>query len=62
MEIKQNGSLTSRKGPAEWFTGAVRIDASFQADEPARVGGAIVTFLLSTHLLRYDCNQAASWP
>lgn len=44
MEIKKNGSLSSRKGPAEWFTGTVRIDTSFQADEPARVGGAIVTF------------------
>lgn len=44
MEIKKNGSQASRKGPAEWFTGAVRIDSPFQAEEPARVGGAIVTF------------------
>jgi len=44
MEIKRNGSQASRKGPAEWFTGTVRIDSPFQADEPARVGGAIVTF------------------
>ncbi|HLQ94578.1 MAG TPA: cupin domain-containing protein [Xanthobacteraceae bacterium] len=44
MEIKRNGSLPSAKGPAEYFTGAVRIDSRFQASDPARVGGAIVTF------------------
>src|SRR5260370_10344820 len=44
MEIKRNGSQPSRKGPADWFTGAVRIDSPFSAREPARVGGAIVTF------------------
>lgn len=44
MDIKRNGSLPSGKGPAEYFTGVVRIDSRFQADEPARVGGAIVTF------------------
>jgi quercetin dioxygenase-like cupin family protein len=44
MKIISNGSLPSRKGPAEYFTGTVRIDAPFQATEPARVGGATVTF------------------
>jgi quercetin dioxygenase-like cupin family protein len=44
MEIKRNGSEASRKGPADWFTGSVRIDPLFQAPEPARVGGAHVTF------------------
>jgi quercetin dioxygenase-like cupin family protein len=44
MEIKRNGSQASGKGPAEWFTGAVRIDQPFSATDPARVGGAIVTF------------------
>jgi quercetin dioxygenase-like cupin family protein len=44
MEIKRNGSTPSRPGPADYFTGAVRIDTPFQAAEPARVGGAIVTF------------------
>ena len=38
------GSQTSVPGPAQWFTGAVRIDSPFQATEPARVGGATVTF------------------
>lgn len=44
MEIKRIGSLPSKPGPAEYFTGIVRLDAPFQADEPARVGGATVTF------------------
>jgi len=44
MEIKRNGSQASVKGPADWFTGTVRIDPLFQADDPARVTGASVTF------------------
>ena len=44
MEIKRNGSQPSGKGPAEWFTGTVRIDPLFQAPDPARVLGASVTF------------------
>jgi quercetin dioxygenase-like cupin family protein len=44
MKITRNGSQPSVKGPAEWFTGNVRIDTPFLADEPARVSGAIVTF------------------
>jgi len=44
MDIKRSGSQPSGKGPAAYFTGTVRIDSRFQADEPARVGGAIVTF------------------
>jgi quercetin dioxygenase-like cupin family protein len=44
MDIKRNGSHPSGKGSAEWFTGAVRIDAPFKADAPARTGGATVTF------------------
>ncbi len=44
MEIKRNGSRPSAKGPADWFTGTVRIDPLFDAPEPARVGGATVTF------------------
>jgi hypothetical protein len=31
MEIKRNGSQPSGKGPADWFTGSVRIDPLFQA-------------------------------
>ena len=44
MEIKRVGSQPSGRGPAEWFTGTVRIDPLFGADEPARAGGASVTF------------------
>jgi quercetin dioxygenase-like cupin family protein len=44
MEIKRSGSQPSGEGPAEWFTGRVRIDPLFQAPEPARVTGASVTF------------------
>lgn len=44
MEIKRSGFEASRKGPADWFTGSVRIDPLFQAPEPGRVGGAHVTF------------------
>jgi quercetin dioxygenase-like cupin family protein len=44
MEIKRIGSQSSGKGPAEWFTGTVRIDPLFEAPEPARVRGASVTF------------------
>src|SRR5437764_9945543 len=44
MEIKRSGSQNSTKGPADWFTGAVRIDPLFQAPNPARVACASVTF------------------
>src|SRR5215470_4904808 len=44
MEIKRSGSQPSRKPPAEYFTGTVRLDPLFQAPEPARVNGASVTF------------------
>jgi quercetin dioxygenase-like cupin family protein len=44
MEIKRSGSQSSSKGPAEYFTGTVRIDPLFEAPEPARVRGASVTF------------------
>jgi quercetin dioxygenase-like cupin family protein len=44
MEIKRSGSQPSGKGPAEYFTGAVRVDPLFQAPDPARVSGSSVTF------------------
>ena len=44
MEIRRSGSQPSSKGPADWFTGLVRIDPLFEAPEPARVRGASVTF------------------
>ena len=44
MEIRRNGSQASAQGPAEYFTGTVRIDQPFQGTDPARVSGAVVTF------------------
>src|SRR6187200_3299660 len=44
MEIKRSGSQASNKGPADWFTGTVRIDPLFQAQAPARVAVSNVTF------------------
>lgn len=44
MEIKRVGSQPSAKGPADYFTGQVRVDMLFDAPEPARVAGAHVTF------------------
>jgi len=44
MEIKRCGSRPSAKGPAEYFTGTVRVDPLFEAADPARVRGASVTF------------------
>ena len=44
MEIIRNGSQPSMKGPADWFTGDVRIDGMFNRSEPSRLTGATVTF------------------
>jgi quercetin dioxygenase-like cupin family protein len=44
MEIKRSGSQPSGKGPAEWFTGAVRIDPLFPVSPPARAAANAVTF------------------
>ncbi|MCJ2125127.1 cupin domain-containing protein [Methylobacterium sp. J-077] len=44
MEIKRSGSRPSGPGPADWFSGTVRIDPLFSAPDPARVAGAHVTF------------------
>ncbi|NVD39036.1 cupin domain-containing protein [Ensifer sp. HO-A22] len=44
MKIKRSGFAASAKGPSDYFTGTVRIDAPFNAAAPARVGGATVTF------------------
>ena len=44
MEIKRSGSQPSTRGPADWFTGSVRIDPLFPVREPARSAGNSVTF------------------
>jgi quercetin dioxygenase-like cupin family protein len=44
IEIRRVGSRPSGRGPAEWFTGSVRMDPLVDASEPARVAGTMVTF------------------
>ena len=44
MEIWRSGSRPSGAGPADWFTGQVRMDPLFGAEEPSRVAAALVTF------------------
>jgi len=54
MVIRRSGSQASNKGPAEYFTGTVRIEPLFEvpppsensgaAGKPSRVRGASVTF------------------
>ena len=73
MEIKKSGSQPSQKGPAEWFTGAVRIDPLNQTLAPARVGCASVTFepsartawhthpLGQTLIVTAGCGWAQRW-
>ena len=62
MILKRAGSQPSAKGPADYFTGTVRIDAPFQATEPGRAAGATVTFesgartAWHTHPLGQDRN------
>jgi quercetin dioxygenase-like cupin family protein len=73
MEVKRNGSQPSTSGPAEYFTGTVRIDPLFQAPEPARAVGASVTFepgartawhthpLGQTLIVTSGCGLVQSW-
>ena len=44
MNIMRAGSQPSAKGPAEWFTGTVRIDPLYPVTPPARAAGNAVTF------------------
>jgi len=73
MQIKRIGSQPSRIGPAEYFTGTVRIDSLFQATDPARAVGASVTFepgartawhthpLGQTLIVTAGCGSAQRW-
>ena len=73
MEIKRIGAQPSNKGPADWFTGTVRIDPLFQANAPARVSGSSVTFepgartawhthpLGQTLIVTAGCGRAQRW-
>ncbi|MCR4524210.1 cupin domain-containing protein [Bosea sp. 47.2.35] len=44
MKITRAGSAPSAKGPADWFTGTVRVDPLFNAEAPGRTGAGAVTF------------------
>jgi quercetin dioxygenase-like cupin family protein len=44
INIQRSGAQSSTKGPAEYFTGSVKVDYLFQPKEPARASGASVTF------------------
>jgi len=59
MEIKRVGTRPSGKGPADWFTGTVRIDPLFEAPEPARVAGAHP--LGQTLIVTSGCGRAQHW-
>jgi len=49
IKIARRGSQPSRQGPAENFTGSVRVDPLFQASAPARASGSLVTFEPGAH-------------
>jgi quercetin dioxygenase-like cupin family protein len=44
ITVTRAGSQPSARGPAENFTGSVRVDFLFQAEEPGRASCALVTF------------------
>src|SRR2546430_2340883 len=44
MDINRSGSQPSAQGSPDYFTGSVRVDPLIKTTEPARVGGAVVTF------------------
>ena len=44
MQVLRAGARPSGRGPADWFTGQVRIDPLFPVASPARAAGNLVTF------------------
>ena len=44
MTVQRNGSQTAVFGPAENFTGRVRVENGFASPEPGRLRGALVSF------------------
>jgi quercetin dioxygenase-like cupin family protein len=44
ISITRSGSQPSGKGPAEYFSGSVRVDPLFKANDPSRTSGSLVTF------------------
>ena len=44
IRITRSGSQPSRAGAPQNFVGVVRVDSPFRGSDPARIGGAFVTF------------------
>ncbi len=44
VTVARNGSQPSTRGPADFFTGTVRVDPLFQPIAPSRASGGLVTF------------------
>jgi quercetin dioxygenase-like cupin family protein len=44
ITVTRAGSQPSATGPAQNFTGSVRVDSRFQGSAPSRISGGIVTF------------------
>ncbi len=73
IKIIRNGTQPSAKGPADSFTGTVRVDPLFLAQEPSRVSAAIVTFepgartawhthpLGQTLIVTAGCGRVQKW-
>lgn len=73
MDIKRVGTKPSTKGSEDYFTGIVRIDPLFQANDPARAVGNSVTFepgsrtawhahpLGQTLIVIFGCGMVQRW-
>ena len=73
MNIQRAGTQASAKGPADWFTGTVRIDSPFKGTDASRVTGATVSFepgartawhthpLGQTLIVTAGCGWAQRW-
>lgn len=73
MDITRIGTTPSAAGPADWFTGTVRVDHLFPAHEPARASGGAVTFepgartawhthpLGQTLIVTTGCGRVQTW-
>lgn len=73
VTVARAGSQDSYRGPAEWFTGIVRVDPLFAARQPAAGSGALVTFepgartdwhthpLGQTLIVTAGCGRVQQW-
>jgi quercetin dioxygenase-like cupin family protein len=73
MEIRPCGSVPTRRGPADWFTGMVWQDPIVEAPSPARIRANVVSFdpgartawhthpLGQTLYVVSGCGRAQTW-